>query len=123
MSGENPKQAFGVAKPSFVYIPPAGLLYVGQVMETGAAKYGPMNWRDTSVVNDTYVNATLRHLLAYWDGQDLDEESHLPHLAHVAANALIMLDAQTCGKLVDKRPTAGEIATLIRRYTKGTSNV
>lgn len=118
----NPKTIYGLAKPSLTNVPPVGIFRVGQVMAEGAAKYGPMNWRDAKVTSSTYVNAALRHLLAYQDGQDLDEETHLPHLAHAAACLLILLDAEAQGTLQDDRPTKGMTHYFIRQYTKGIPN-
>lgn len=114
----NPKTIYGLAKPNLTYVPPIGLLRVGQVMNNGANKYGPMNWRDQPITNRTYIDAAFRHMLAYWDGQDVDEESHLPHLAHAAASLMIVLDALEQGVLKDDRPTVGMAANFIRQHTK-----
>ena len=119
---DNPKTIHGMAKPSITAVPPVGLYRVGQVMEEGAKKYGPMNWRDAKVTTSTYVNAAMRHLLAYQDGQDLDEETFLPHLAHAAACLMILLDAQAQGTLQDDRPTKGMLHAFIRQHTKGIPN-
>jgi hypothetical protein len=77
----------------------------------GADKYGPWNWRETGVCASTYVNAILRHLNAWRDGESLDPESGITHLAHIACSANILMDAEYCGKLQDdrnKRPTKDE---------------
>lgn len=55
-----------------------------QAMGFGAAKYGDYNWQKGLVVSRVFA-ALLRHLYAWWKGQDLDEESGLSHLAHAAA--------------------------------------
>jgi hypothetical protein len=81
------------------------------VHKLGADKYGPWNWRETGVCASTYVNAILRHLNAWRDGEDLDPESGITHLAHIACSANILMDAEVCGKLQDdrnKRPTNDE---------------
>jgi hypothetical protein len=51
-----------------------------------------------------YYDAAMRHLMAYFDGQDLDPESGLPHLAHVMACASILIDAKKNETLNDNRP-------------------
>jgi hypothetical protein len=76
------------------------------VHELGAEKYGPWNWRETGVCASTYVNAILRHLNAWRDGEDLDPESGITHLAHIACSANILMDAEHCGKLQDDRNKA-----------------
>jgi hypothetical protein len=73
------------------------------VHKLGAEKYGPWNWRETGVCASTYVNAILRHLNAWRDGESLDPESGITHLAHIACSANILMDAEVCGKLQDDR--------------------
>jgi len=114
----NPKTQYGLAKPSLTNVPPVGLFEVGRVMALGAEKYGSMNWRDDPVSYSTYVNGALRHLLEAWDGNDFDFESQLPHLAHAAANLLILLDAKAQGTLFDDRPTAGTLGGYLKTHTK-----
>ena len=118
----NPKTVYGVAKPGMANVPPVGLLEVGRVMAFGAAKYGPMNWRDKDVSFSTYYNAALRHLFEAWDGNDLDAETGAPHLAHAAACLLILLDAKSVGKLKDDRPTQGATSYYIKANTQVVKN-
>ncbi len=118
MKDTNPKTQYGLAKPSLTYVPPVGLFEVGRVMEIGAAKYGPMNWRKDPVSFSTYVNGALRHLLAAWDGEDFDRETKLRHLAHAAANLLILIDAEAQGTLFDDRPKAGTLDEFLATNTK-----
>jgi hypothetical protein len=73
------------------------------VHKLGSEKYGSHNWRKTGVCASTYVNAILRHLNAWRDGEDLDPESGISHIAHVACCCNILLDAEYCGKLQDDR--------------------
>lgn len=106
----NPKTAFGVQKASFHCIPPVALIQLGAVCKNGADKYGPMNWREHAVTYSIYHNAILRHLYAIQDGEWLDPESGLPHLAHIMAGAAIVLDAHYSNKLNDDRPKIGGAA-------------
>ena len=41
-----------------------------------------------------YVDALYRHLLAYIEGNEVDEESGLSHLAHMACNISFLLDEE-----------------------------
>lgn len=59
---------------------------VAEVMTFGAKKYGDLNWQKGIRANRIYA-AMRRHLDAWWRGEDIDPESGLPHLAHLAANA------------------------------------
>lgn len=76
---------------------------IALVHKLGATKYGAYNWRESGVSATTYVNAIMRHLNAWRDGEDLDPESGISHLAHIACSCNIMLDADFCGTLGDDR--------------------
>lgn len=114
----NPKTQYGLAKPGISKVPPLSIFYIGQVMEVGAAKYGPMNWRKDHVSASVYYDAAMRHFMAWWDGQDLDSETGISHLAHAAANLCILMDAGSGPWLLDDRPIAGFINEYISDNTK-----
>lgn len=57
----------------------------------GAKKYAPNNWKLLDNGYERYKAAMLRHLAAYEKGECIDPESKLPHLAHMAWNALAVL--------------------------------
>jgi len=117
----NPKNQYGVAKPCLSAVPPLALFQIGRAMEMGAAKYGLMNWRLTQVKASVYYNAAMRHLMAWWDGEEFDTESNLPHLALAAANLCILLDAGSAGRdafLEDDRPVAGFLNEFLTDHTK-----
>lgn len=68
---------------------------VGKVLTYGINKY-PLpkeNWRLNSTKEDIprYKAALLRHFSANEQGEELDEESGLPHMAHIATNALFII--------------------------------
>lgn len=60
-----------------------------EVLTFGARKYKPNNWRKCS---DTgrYLAAAIRHGKAILQGEDIDDESGLPHKAHLAANVMFL---------------------------------
>ena len=101
---DNPKTALGEAKPKMSHTPTESIRLLGQVHSMGAAKYGAFNWREKTVSSTVYYDAAMRHLMAYFDGQDIDDESGLPHLAHVMACCSILLDASNGNTLNDNRP-------------------
>lgn len=115
---ENPKAIHGRAKPSLSLIPGAAQVAVAGVFQLGATKYGPYNWRKDPVEAETYVSAAQRHLFSWFDGEDIDEESGEPHLAHAVACLMILLDASAAGKMIDNRPYPCPTADLIRAKTK-----
>lgn len=115
---QNPKTRYGLARAALHLVPPVALIHEAGVMEHGADKYGPFNWREKDVSASVYYAAALRHLLAWYDGEDRDPDSGHPHLAHIRACMAILLDAEAAGKLKDDRPPAGQAAALIRDTTR-----
>jgi len=60
-----------------------------KVLDFGSSKYGKYNWKSGHPVTDI-CDSLLRHLQAFMDGQDLDEETKLPHYAHMQANLMFL---------------------------------
>lgn len=67
------------------------LISVGEVGTYGANKYDDSNWIKVKDLEERYLSAMLRHYLAYKKGEVYDTESELPHLSHMAWNALAVL--------------------------------
>lgn len=114
----NPKDLIGVKKPRLSLVPPASIIYQALAMEDGATKYGPYNWREKKVQASIYIDAAMRHLAQWADGEENAEDSGRPHLAHALGCLGILVDAMETGNLVDDRPKSGAAATLIKRWTK-----
>ena len=90
----NPMELAGSKKPVIWKVMPRWIvLLVGRVMSVGAAKYGIFNYRDSNVSAMTYVDAIERHMQLWQDGEDLDDETGVSHLASVIASCSILLDA------------------------------
>lgn len=100
----NPKDLLGVKKVSLTKVPSVAVAHLAHAMMNGASKYGPYNWRDKEVQADIYVDAAMRHLWAWFEGEETAEDSLVHHLGHAMACCAILLDAQESGKLVDNRP-------------------
>lgn len=115
---DNPKDVIGVTKPNLNLIPPSATIIESVVMALGAKKYGPFNWRETKVKASVYIAAAQRHMLQWLDGQTIDPESGVSHLAHVRACMGIMLDAEANGMLIDDRPAKGVASALIAEHTE-----
>lgn len=114
----NPKTVHGMSKPGIEGVPTAPLFEVGEVMRLGIRKYGLTNWRHDPISASVYYNAAMRHIMSWWDGQDMDDESGQHHLAHAVACLLIMLDARTSDDLIDDRPRCGLTASRLQNMTK-----
>lgn len=99
----DPKGEAGSKKTPLHLLPPYALAQTALAHAEGARKYGLFNWRSNQVCATTYIGAMLRHLTAWQDGEDLDPDSGLTHLAKIAACCNILMDAHYCGTLVDDR--------------------
>jgi hypothetical protein len=64
---------------------------VAAVLTYGALKYKEDSWQHVPDAKARYESALDRHLNAWKAGEECDEESGLPHLAHAACNALFLL--------------------------------
>ena len=70
------------------------LLAVSEVTTFGAQKYAPRSWMTVPNARDRYNDALHRHLLMAAAGEKQDQESKLLHAAHVAWNALALLELE-----------------------------
>jgi hypothetical protein len=109
----NPKDVLGQKKSALRLVPPALAIEVAPVMQLGAKKYGPYNWREKPVRLAVYLEAMLRHVYAVMDGEWLDSESGRPHVAHIAASAGIVLDAEAIGNLIYEEQNEGAAPELM----------
>lgn len=114
----NPKAAVGESKCPLHLVPPALSIGVAEAMKNGADKYGAYNFRDSKIAASVYMGAILRHLYAWWDGEDNAQDSGIHHLKHLGASVGLMLDAMAKGTFDDDRPTSGGAAELLREYQK-----
>lgn len=112
----NPKDLLGLKKPPISLVPPSAIIHLANAFKEGARKYGPYNWRTKQVQTLIYCDAIMRHLLAYIDGEDIDQESGKHHLDGVLASAAILIDATETGNLIDNRPPKGVAGNLIMKY-------
>lgn len=76
-------------KPLVSLIEPSFIIGLAEVMTQGADKYGKDNWK-LCEEPERYLNALLRHTLAYWGGEKVDNESGKSHLYHIAFNAMAL---------------------------------
>lgn len=84
---------YDAEKPPLSLLPTDPLVEIAKVLEFGARKYEPHNWRK-GFTQSRLISALLRHILAYNNGQDLDEETRLSHIAHAGCMLLFLLEQQ-----------------------------
>jgi Domain of unknown function (DUF5664) len=100
----NPKVAFADRKVPISALPAPVLSELGLALLEGALKYGRHNWRVSGVRASTYYDAAMRHLMCWWEGEDVDPDSGLPHLVKAMACLVVVRDAELLGKMNDDRP-------------------
>ena len=71
-------------------IPYPALKQLAEHYGRGAQKYSVHNWRKGYEWSKSYA-ALQRHATAWWDGEDIDEETGSSHLAGVAFHAFALL--------------------------------
>ena len=91
---DHPKQYFEMkndnGKPRMDLLPFDALKGVSDVLTFGANKYTPNGWKDVPDAIPRYEAALLRHFTAIKTGEQNDPETGLPHIHHVACNALFL---------------------------------
>lgn len=104
---ENPKDLVGSHKVALSLWPAIATFHGSLALMDGARKYGRANYRVSKVRASIYVDAALRHIACYNEGEEIAEDSGVSHLGHALACLAILLDAKVCGTLVDDRPYPG----------------
>lgn len=102
----NPKDAAATGRRiSFAAVPVRALAGAALALGgEGAHKYGRHNYRIAGVRASVYYDASLRHIFAWWEGEDIDPASHLHHIDKAIAGLLVLRDAQLGGMCTDDRP-------------------
>lgn len=73
------------------------------ILTFGADKYGDRNWELGMDWNRPF-GALMRHMWAWWRGEDKDPESGKSHLWHAACNLAFLITYETRGVGKDNRP-------------------
>ena len=114
----NPKDAIGSNKLP-LHLWPATATAMGSVgMLNGALKYGRSNFRAIGVRSSIYVDAAMRHIAAWFEGEECDRDDGVPHLAAALSCLAIIVDAQAAGKLTDDRMVPGGYHELMDNLTQ-----
>lgn len=103
----NPKDAIGSDKIPLHLWPETASIAGSLGMLDGMLKYGRSNFRAMGIRASIYYDACRRHINAWFEGEDLDPDSGIPHLSHALACLAIIVDAQAAGKFVDDRMVRG----------------
>lgn len=140
---DNPKARAAVKKVPLSLCPASVRIAIARVFQIGGTKPGRwhFNWRDEPVTLRQYLDAPYRHLAAWEDGEEWDEdmtrllcqecgyefvdmescpeEFKVSHLHAALSSLAILVDAQETGngKLIDDRPKVkGGAAKMLKRF-------
>ncbi len=113
----NPKDLIGSNKIPMHLFPTTAKALGALALLDGALKYGRTNYRAIGVRSSIYYDACNRHLDAWFEGEDADPSSGLPHLAHALACIAVLIDAKAAGRLNDDRMYPGAYRKFIEANT------
>lgn len=83
-------QKFDSGKPRLSKVPVEIINGIAEVLAFGAIKYDWDNWKK-GMDHSRILDATLRHVYKYANGENKDDESGLNHLKHAATNLAFLL--------------------------------
>jgi hypothetical protein len=99
---------FDAGKPMMSLISSKFLVGLAKALTYGAKKYakdgksGAHNWRKGLSISRTY-DALQRHLVAWNDGENIDEDSGLPHLYLAACELMFITETMETKPHLDDR--------------------
>lgn len=114
---DNPKKAYGDKKPGLHLNPLSAAIAQWEAQFDGALKYGEVNWREQPVEAMTYIDAAMRHLRLYENGEKYARDTKVQNLGAVMACCAILIDAELHGALIDNRKPSPETCDLL--HTRG----
>lgn len=103
VSDMSPGAKYDGGKVGMWMLPPDPLIDIARVLDFGAQKYASYNWTN-GIRYSRIFGSLLRHLFAWWKGEDNDPETNLPHLAHAGCNILFLLQYARTRRSFDDRP-------------------
>lgn len=118
LKNTNPKDLIGSDKLPIHLFPMTAVLFGAVALLDGALKYGRTNWREAGVRASIYYDACMRHLSRWFEGEDLDPDSGIHHLAHAIACIAILIDALEADNLKDDRMYPANYEKTLKEMTK-----
>jgi hypothetical protein len=79
-------------KLRYELLPMAPVDEIVRVLTFGARKYDDDNWRQVPDGENRYYAAAMRHLSAWRQGENIDQETGRSHLAHAACCLVFLME-------------------------------
>ena len=102
------RQSRPIGKGAYYLISPIAMHRIAQTMAEGAVKYNDRNW-EKGIPMSNYVDSIMRHMNQYLAGAS-DED----HLAHAAANIMMLLHTETMVKKMELPNTLNDLPCYMR---------
>lgn len=84
-------------------IPPSALKILAEVFTYGTIKYAERNW-EKGLNWQSVIASMFRHVEAFRNGEDIDQESGLLHLGHAMTNLAFLVEYYKTHPELDDRP-------------------
>lgn len=88
---------FDNGKLDWALLPFESVEEIIKVLMVGAKKYKRDNWQLVEDGDTRYFNAAMRHITSWKQGEDLDPETGLQHLAHAGCCLLFLISKNRVG--------------------------
>jgi hypothetical protein len=71
-------------------LPPDALREIVRILTYGSSKYADNNWA-SGIKYSRIFGSVMRHLWAWYGGEDMDKESGMNHLAHAGCDIMFLI--------------------------------
>ena len=112
----NPKDQAASTRLDLSLFPATARAYGALAMVEGDQKYGGYNYREAGVQASVYYSAAGRHLDKWFNGEECDEKTGVPHLASALASIAVLIDGVETGNWTDDRPPALDVTGLLTKF-------
>lgn len=85
-------------KPRLELVSPTFIEATAEILTLGAKKYAPWNW-SKGITYGRCFGALMRHLMAWWRGENLDKESGKSHLWHASCELMFLITFESEGRV------------------------
>lgn len=116
MKPSNPKDAAATNRLDLSLFPATAKAYGALAMVEGDQKYGGYNYRVSGVRASIYYAAANRHFDKWYNGEENDPKTGIPHLANAIACLAVLIDGIEVGNWTDDRPPRAELTKLLADF-------
>lgn len=112
----NPKDAAATNRLDLSLFPATARAYGTLGLQEGDFKYGGFNYRVAGINASIYYSAINRHLDKWYNGEEFDPKTGVPHLANALAGLAVLIDGIEVGNWTDDRPPRADVAGLLDKF-------